>query len=143
MPRNTPKTKTFTMPEIIDRFPPAGNPPDGYVITYSASDGYYYPKSTSKLLIISSPITTPYTIALEDVVLVQSHSGTFTVNLPTSPQAGFNVIVKDFAGVAGANPINVVSVALIDGLTSYVINVNYGVARFIFNGTTWSIIGKF
>lgn len=143
MPRFIPRDKTFVMPELNDRFPPAGSPPDGYVITYSAIDGYYFPKATSKLLTFSSPGTSPHTIVAEDTVLVQNHAGTFTVNLPIAPTAGFNVIIKDFAGVALANPINVVAAALIDGVSPYVINVNYGSVRVMYNGSTWSIIGKF
>ena len=149
MPRFTPRTKAFVMPDLVDRFPApgggpvGGNPPDGYVITYSATDGYYFPKPTSKLLVFSSPSSSPYSVALEDTVLVQNHAGTFTVNLPVGPQPGFNVIIKDFAGVALANPINVAAAALIDGATPYVINVNYGAVRVMYNGTTWSIVGKF
>lgn len=143
MPRFTSRNKTFVLPELNDRFPPTGNPPDGYIITYSAIDGYYLPKATSKLLAFSNPSTSPYTIVTEDTVLVQNHAGTFTVNLPISPTAGFNVIIKDFAGVALANPINVVAAALIDGVSPFVINTNYGAVRVIYNGSTWSIIGKF
>lgn len=143
MPRHTPRTKIFTTPVMIDRFPPAGNPPDGYVMTFSSIDGYWYPKATSKLQIISSPTTSPYNVVNEDVVLVQSHSGTFTVNLPLGMQAGYKIFIKDFAGVATANPINVVAAALIDGATPYVINLNYGAVELIFNGATWSILSKF
>lgn len=121
-------------------------PPDGYVITYSAVDGYYIPKPTSKLLIISSPVTSPYNATVEDVVEVQSHAGTFTVNLPVTPPAGTTMYIKDFAGLAATNNINVVSAANIDGAGSYTINTNYGSIRVIFSGGgggTWSILSKF
>lgn len=131
MPQNT---KTFVGSIIT--------PPDGYVITYSAGDGYYIPKPTSKLLIISSPTVSPYSVTVEDTVLVQNHVGAFTINLPVLPPAGYNVYIKDFAGVAAANPISVVAAALIDGATPYVINVNYGTVRLLFNGATWSILSK-
>jgi len=144
MPRFTPRTRTFVMPEIIDKFPPDGLPPDGYVVTFSGTDGYYFPRPTSKLLVLGSPSAGgPHTITTEDLVLVPSHAGTYVVNLPAGPSIGFNVIVKDFPGVAAANPINVVAAALIDGASPYIINVNYSVARFVFNGTTWSIINRF
>lgn len=142
MPRFTPRTKTFVMPDLTDRFT-GGNPPDGYVITYSGLDGYYYPKPTSKLLIISSPASSPYNATVEDVVEVQSHAGTFTVNLPVGPTAGTTMYVKDFAGVAAVNPINVVSAANIDGAGTYTINTNYGCVRVTYSGTTWSILSKF
>lgn len=131
----TQNTKTF-IGSII-------TPPDGYVVTYSATDGYYIPKPTSKLLIISSPSSTPYTITLEDAVLVQTHSGTFVINLPTSPPGGTSVYIKDYAGVSGTNPINIVSAALIDGVSPYVMNINYSSIRLVYNGITWSILEKF
>ena len=143
MARYTPKSKTFTMPDLVDRFGPGGNPPDGYIITYSAVDGYYYPKPTSKLLAFNtSPATGPYTVTTEEVVLVPTHSGTYTVNLPVSPTAGTAIYIKDFAGVATANNINIVSAANIDGSGTYTINTNYGSVRVMYNGTTWSVLAK-
>lgn len=217
MPRYTPKTKHFVMPDLIDRFGlPFGNPPDGYVVTFSGIDGYYYPKPTSKLQTLTSPGISPYTILTEDVVLVQTHAGTFTVNLPpyttiavasngqalpqatinvasttgfptsgtirvttntgvqtvtysgttgttftgcsggggtmstggavtttTPPAIGYSVVIKDFAGVALANPISVEASALIDGISTYSINANYSAIRVVWNGATWSILTEF
>jgi hypothetical protein len=144
MPRFTPKTKAFTMPDLVDRFGlPFGNPPDGYVVTYSAVDGYYYPKPTSKLQIISAPVSSPYNATVEDVVLVQTHAGTFTVNLPVGPPQGTKMYIKDFAGVATVNPINVVSGANIDGTGTYSISINYGAVELVYSGTTWSILSKY
>ncbi len=128
-------TKTFTGSILV--------PPDGYVLTYSTTDGYYVPKATSKLQIISNPVSSPYNVTTEDTVLVQTHGGTFTVNLPVAPPVGYHVFVKDFAGVAAGNPINVVSGANIDGTSPYVINVNFGSVHVVFNGSTWSILSKF
>ena len=143
MPRFTPRTKNFVMPDLADRFGTSGLPPDGYVVTFSGVDGYYYPKPTSKLQIISSPVSSPYNATVEDVVLVQTHAGPFTVNLPVGPQAGFIIYVKDFAGVSAANPITVASGANIDGTGTYIINTNYSAIRVLYNGTTWSILSKF
>jgi hypothetical protein len=143
MPRFTPKTKVFQMPDLVDRFPTQGLPPDGYVVTFSATDGYYYPKPTSKLQILSAPVSSPYNATVEDVVLVQTHSGTFIVNLPVAPPLGTRMWVKDFAGVAGANQINVVSGANIDGTGTYSITANYGSVGVVYTGTTWTIITKF
>lgn len=118
-------------------------PPDGYVLTYSVNDGYYIPKIISKQLVFSSPTSSPYNVGLEEAVLVQSHSGVFTVNLPVAPIPGTTIYVKDFAGVAAGNVINVASGANIDGASPYVINTNFGAVRVIFNGSTWSILTKF
>jgi hypothetical protein len=118
-------------------------PPDGYVLSFSASDGYYIPRPPIQFLTISSPNTSPYTASTEDVVLVQSHVGTFTVNLPVGPPAGKTIYIKDFAGVSAANNIIVSSSAFIDGSSTFTINTNYSALRVIFNGSTWSILSKF
>ncbi len=147
MVTNTPRTKTFTVPDMADRFPsssPPGLPPDGYVIVFNAADGYYVAGPSTRLKIISSPGTSPYSIAppFEDVVNVQTHAGTFIVNLPTSPLVGTNFFIKDFAGVAALNPINITTAQLVDGANPYQISNNYGCVHVVFNGTTWSVIAK-
>ena len=135
-------TKTLSIPDMTDRYPPVGNPPDGYVITYSAIDGYYLAKPSSKLLVISTTASTPYTIVNEDVTLV-SHAGAAVVNLPVGPPAGTSIHVKDFTGNAATFNITINAAALIDGAASYTINTNYGAIRAVYTGTTWSILTKF
>jgi hypothetical protein len=147
MPTYTPKTFTLVMPDQTDRFggpPGPGNPPDGYVLTWDGLDGYYIARPSTRIQIISSPSVTPYTAGTqsEDIVEVQNHAGIFTVNLPLSPLTGTNYFIKDFAGVAGTNAINVASAQQIDGLNPYVINNNFGCIRVTFNGATWSVISK-
>lgn len=143
MPTNTPKTRTLSLPDLADRFagsPPS--PPDGYVLAWSGVDGYYLPRPSSKILGLSFPVSTPYNVASEDVVEVPSHVGTFTVNLPISPLPGTNVYIKDSAGTAAANPINVVTTQLIDTQNPYQINNNFGAIKVVFTGSTWSVISK-
>lgn len=139
----TPRTKTLVMPDMSDRFPPNGNPPDGYVLTYQAADGYYIARVPPKLLALSSPVSSPHTVTTEDTVLVQTHAGTFTVNLPIAPLPGTSIYIKDFAGVATLNQINVATTALVDGANPYIINNNFGSIRVVYNGTTWSVLSKF
>lgn len=136
-------SKTLTTPDMTDRFPPAGNPPDGYVITYSAADGYYLARPSPRILTIATAPGTPYNVGIEDVVLVPVHAGIFTVNLPISPLVGTTVRIKDFAGVAAANNINVATAQLIDTVNPYVINTNFGTVMVTFTGSTWSILSKF
>jgi hypothetical protein len=148
MPTNKPQTRTFVMPDMADRFPsstPPGLPPDGYVIVFSATDGYYVAGPSTRLQIISSPGTSPYNAGsiIEDVINVQTHAGTFIVNLPTNPLVGTNYFIKDFAGVAALNPINITTTQLVDGSNPYQIANNYGAIHVVFNGTTWSVISKF
>lgn len=145
----TPVTRSTTLviPNMVDRFPggsPPGNPPDGYVIAFHAADGYYIAKPPSKISIMNTVIQaqSPYTVTSEDVVLV-THSGVFTVNLPLTPPAGTNLIIKDFSGNASSFNITVSTAQLIDGAATYLINTNYGSVRVVFTGTTWAILSKF
>jgi hypothetical protein len=143
MPTATPITKTLSLPDMTLRYPPSGNPPDGYVITYSASDGYYLAKPLSRILAISSPSSTPYTPINEDVVLVPGHVGTFTINLPLGQTAGKVFFIKDFAGVAAAQNIVVSgNGSNIDGTPTQTINTNYGSLEVIWSGASWAILAN-
>lgn len=145
MPTNKPQTRTFVLPDMADRFPssiPPGLPPDGYVIVFSAADGYYIAGPSTRLKTISGPTVSPYNATNEDVINVQTHAGTFIVNLPTSPLPGTNFFIKDFAGVAALNPINITTTQLVDGSNPYQIANNFGCVYVVFNGVTWSVIAK-
>jgi len=142
MATTTPITKTLTLPDMTVRYPPVGNPPDGYVITFSASDGYYLAKPQTRILNLNTVSSTPYTVGNEDVTLV-SHAGAFVVNLPSSPLVGTSIFVKDFTGNAVTFNITVNAPGNIDGSPSYTINTNYGVLRAVFSGATWVILDKF
>jgi len=147
MPTNKPQTKTFVIPDQADRFPsstPPGLPPDGYVITFSATDGYYIAKPSTRLLILSFPGAgaSPYSVVNEDVVEVPSHSGTYQVALPISPLPGTQVYIKDAGGVANTNPINITTTQLVDTQNPYQITNNFGCIKVVFTGTTWSVISK-
>lgn len=71
-----------------------------------------------------------------------------TINLPDAPiSLGTGIqpcwIIKDRTGQSGVNAISVTTpsaAALIDGATTYTINVNYGSATFVWNGTTYEVI---
>ena len=138
----TPRTFTLVIPDMTDRYPPTGNPPDGYVITFSAGDGYYIARPSPRILNMATAPSTPYSAGTEDVVLVPNHVGLFTVNIPFSPLVGTTIRIKDLAGVAAANNINVASTQLIDGANPYVINTNYGAIMITFTGTTWAVLSK-
>lgn len=135
-------SKTLTIPDMTDRYPPVGNPPDGYVVTYSASDGYYLAKPQTRLLTINTVSSTPYNVGNEDVTLV-SHAGAFVVNLPTSPLTGTSIHIKDFTGNAATFNITINATQLIDSSASYTISTNFGAIRAVFTGATWTILTKF
>lgn len=122
------------------------NPPDGYVLTYRTTDGYWSGQplpNPGQIMSLSSPGASPYNVGIEDVVPVPTHSGTYIVNLPATPQIGRTIVIKDAAGVSALNPINIAATPLIDGAATYVLNVNYGSVRVIFNGTTYLIIDNY
>ena len=63
-----------------------------------------------------------------------------TITLSTFDNKEGNIImVKDESGGAGTNNITVATegTETVDGATSKVINLNYGVLRFYSNGTNW------
>lgn len=138
----TQKTFHLVIPDMTVRYPPVGQPPDGYVITFSAADGYYIARPSPRILNIATAPSTPYNAGIEDLVLVPGHVGLFQVNVPISPLVGTTIRIKDFAGVAAANNINVATVQLIDGVNPYVINTNYGALMITFTGSTWTVLSK-
>jgi len=135
MPTNLVNTKTLTLPVTT--------PPDGYVLTYSAVDGYYLPKPPSLFILANAGSGPTYSATTEDVVIVATHVGVFTVNLPINPPIGKTIFIKDSAGVAAANNISIASAALIDGSATYTINTNFGCIKVVFTGSTWFILTKF
>ena len=140
------RSNTLIIPDMSqDKFPPNGNPPDGYVIAFSAVDGYYVARPSTRLLIQTNPTVAPagsYNYLTEDAALI-THSGTGTINLPTSPPAGTVARIKDFSGNCATQNLTVSSAQLIDGAATYVINTNFGEVTVVFTGATWWIMAKF
>jgi hypothetical protein len=68
-------------------------------------------------------------------------SGVTTVNLPSTPTLGKEIIVSDIKGDAFTNNITVLaSPNVITGGSPVLINTNYGSITFLWNGIIWSII---
>lgn len=87
--------------------------------------------------------TSAYAANLNEVVLVNTGSGSFAITLPPVIAPNQQVIIKDAAGVAEAFQIEVSPVlgAKIDGTVgSLLITSNYGSVRLISNNTDWYII---
>lgn len=139
------RSTTLVIPNLNDRFPPNGNPPDGYVIAFNSADGYYIAKPPSKILIQTNPTVAPagsYNYLTEDAALI-THTGTATINLPLTPPSGTVARIKDFSGNCATQNLTVSSSQLIDGASTYVINTNYGQVAVVFSGATWWIMSKF
>jgi hypothetical protein len=65
-----------------------------------------------------------------------------TIRLPNAPAIGEYWIIKDRLGLANTNNITVTTVGgllNIDGAPSYIINLAFGAAQFIFNGTSYEV----
>lgn len=82
----------------------------------------------------------PYTVLPSDYYISANvTSGTITILLPNNPASDLTFIVKDVALLSATNNITITTVGgsvLIDGATSYTINVN-GISRsFIWNSFT-------
>ena len=77
----------------------------------------------------------------QKVQVVNKASGAATtVTLPASPTTWQTVLVKDGKGDASVNNITIQPAAgNIDGNATFVMNVNYGAAAFIYNGTQWNL----
>lgn len=82
-----------------------------------------------------------YTMLLTDYYIGCSLLGkSVTLTLPLGASSGKMYIVKDEVGSALMNPIAVTSPSLIDGSATVRMNVNYQVMKFLWTGTTWSIV---
>lgn len=81
------------------------------------------------------------TVAVTDLIIIVNKTvgAATTVNLPASPVTGTRFTVKDGKGDAAANNITVTPAAgTIDGAATNVINANYGVRGYLYNGTEWN-----
>ena len=67
-------------------------------------------------------------------------NGGSIVVLPTSPKNGQMAVVANIDGTAGTSPITVYG-SIVGPQSQATINTDNGSLTFIFNGTTWSVIG--
>lgn len=68
--------------------------------------------------------------------------GAITIRLPNAPAVGEYWIIKDRLGLANTNNITVTTVGgllNIDGAPSYIINLAFGSAQFIFSGSAYEV----
>jgi hypothetical protein len=85
----------------------------------------------------------PYTALVSNLfVSCDLTGGPITILLPNAPTVGEYWIVKDRLGLSNTNNITVTTVGgvvLLDGATTFVINLAYGSNQFIFNGTSYEV----
>lgn len=105
---------------------------DGQLITYGG-----------RVVKLRVATTTPVTGAVTDHIIVtnMASASAVTVNLPASPTAGQELVIKDGKGDAATNNVTITPAAgNIDGAATLVLSTNYGRAKLIYNGTEWSQI---
>ena len=90
----------------------------------------------SRRTVTASTVLTRY----DQYIGVTLTSPAVTITLPSTGQIGQCFTVKDESITAGTSPISVVSAGLIDGQSSYSINVNGGCAEFMFDGTNFFVL---
>lgn len=97
---------------------------------------------TERVITASGPVT----VASDDYVITidKTVPTATTVTLPSVPTTSRSLIIKDGQGQAGANNITISGNGnTIDGSATYVINVSWGAAELIYNGTEWNIISSY
>jgi hypothetical protein len=88
--------------------------------------------------------TANYTAAVNDLIRVNTTSGTFTITLPASPADGATVGILDMYSLFGTNALTVVpgAGATIESDTSVVLDVNHTYAEFIYSASTTNWLWK-
>lgn len=76
----------------------------------------------------------------EVVIINKTVAATTAVTLPTSPETGRRVTIKDGKGDGNSFNITVAAaVGNIDGAATSVISTAYGVKNYVYNGTQWNV----
>jgi hypothetical protein len=111
----------------------------GQKLRVSPSGGLVW--SYDALSIITTGATVNLTPSSHRIVVNKTIGSNTTVNLPTSPFIGQEVMVKDGKGDANMNPITVqASGSMIDAFTAVLMRQKFQALTFMWNGTIWNII---
>ena len=82
-----------------------------------------------------------YTAVNEDAIVANTSAGSFTINLPAAPAAGYTVVIVDGNGTFATNPLTVArNGSTIESLTDdIVLNIANIRVDFVYNGSTWQV----
>jgi len=123
------------------RFPVSTNP--GEVLSAASGGGLEWrdPNIVPPVIVTSGSSYSAPNQNLRIVVAKPSGSPT-TINLPSAPVPGQEIIVKDGKGDASLNKITVVppSGSVIDGFSTVKLRINWQSLSFMYNGMDWNII---
>lgn len=87
----------------------------------------------------TKPVTTNYIISPYDSVILVQSSAAIQITLPPVANVGNVITVKDAKGNFAT--FNCTVIGTIDNAANYVMNTNYQFRTFIYNGSSWNIIG--
>lgn len=94
-----------------------------------------------------APATPHLLLNTEEFIEVDASASAIVINLSLGATytPGFIFTIKDLNGDAATNNITVNASGgqMIDGATSYIINTNYGLVSFFWNGISWVVTNKF
>ncbi len=99
--------------------------------------------TSGRIWLLETNSGTPVTLTTSSHVMLCSNTGARSVVLPSATNSGQVFVVKDSVGTATANPITVTvngGVKTIDGALSFLIDVSWGSATFITDGTNYFVI---
>lgn len=81
-----------------------------------------------------------YAPTVDEYFLGVIYDGAVTITLPAGT-LGKVYIVKDSVGDASTNPITVVATgSTIDGLPSYILNIDWSSVTLVYNGIEWNVV---
>lgn len=80
-----------------------------------------------------------YTPTADEYFLGVIYDAAVTITLPVST-TGKTYIVKDAVGDSETNPITIVASSTIDGVASYVLNIDWSSVTLVYNGVEWNVV---
>ncbi len=81
-----------------------------------------------------------YTATTAEYFLGVIYNGMVTITLPAGT-LGKVFVVKDSVGDANTNPITITTTSsTIDGITTYVLDLNWGSIGLVYNGIEWNVV---
>jgi hypothetical protein len=110
-----------------------GNNPAGKTLSSLQGSSFYYTINT---------FNSNSTISVEtNLAALNSTSGSFTLNLESSPSIGKLLIIKDVAGYTGTNSVIISGNGkTIDGESTFTFSGDYTSLSIVYTGSNWSII---
>lgn len=84
-------------------------------------------------------VSEDYVMSSKDSVVLVDSTASVQIHLPINSTRGNVCTIKDARGNFSSN--NCTVLGTIDNATNLVMNANYQVRTFIYNGTSWNIIG--